>query len=348
MQKKVGKLFITAACLTLTFGLIFSQSAGAAARAPHEIEIHSFMVGTSTYAFGVAMAQFINEKKGWLKATAVEMPRTAVTSRLIIEKPGMKQKLIGFIQPEDVRIGYPPFDKFKPPYQDLRYIVAYGSVFNGFVTLDPNIKKPGDFSGKRIGVGLTPSAARVDLPKLALLASGATNLKASEYSFTAGVRALKDGLIKGLLVAGFLRDPATGKHVPNPALSELLSTSKVYFVSYDEGSYDKYTKEQGRRLSEYVIPPGGIGPQQAVPWRVAGGPIGWGCDKGMPNDVIYEFTKIMAENAHRFGDFHPSGKSITPERMAKYGYPASEIHEGALQYFREVGLDKYVGHRWME
>jgi TRAP transporter TAXI family solute receptor len=348
MKKEIKKLFILLFFLTFIFGLIFSQSAGAQSRAPHEIEIHCFMVGTSTYAFGVAMAQFINEKNGWLKATAVEMPRNAVTARLIIEKPELRKKLIGFLDLDQVKVGDPPFDKYETPYKGLRGLTAYGSVFNGFATLNPNIKKPSDFSGKRIGVGLTPSSARVDLPKLVLRASGAKDFKVSEYSFTDGVRALKDGLIEGLLVAGFLRDPATGKHIPNPAFSELLSTSKIFFVSYNEGIYDKFCREQGRRTAEYVIPPGGIGPQQTVPWRVAGGPIGWGCDKEMPNDVIYEFTKIMVENASRFGDFHPSGKGLTPARMAKYGYPASEIHEGTLKYFREAGLDKYVGHRWME
>lgn len=348
MKKRGNGIAMIALIISLVFGFVITGNVGAETKKPYNIEIHSFMVGTSTYAFGVALAQFINEKNGWLKATAMEMPRTSVTAQMIIEKPGMKEKLIGFIQPEDVKIGYPPFDKYKPPYEGLRYIAAYGSVFNGFVTLDPDIRKPGDFAGKRIGVGLTPSAARVDIPKLALIAGGATDLKVSEYSFTDGVRALKDGLIKGLLVAGFLRDPETGQHVPNPAFSELLSTSKVYFVSYEKGTYDKICEEQGRRLSEYVLPPGGISPAQTVPWRVAGGPIGWGGDQALPNDVVYEYTKIMAENAHRFGDFHPSGKSITPERMARWGYPPSEIHEGALRYFREVGLEKYVTHRWME
>ena len=46
--------------------------------------------------------------------------------------------------------------------------------------------------------------------------------------------------------------------------------------------------------------------------------------------------------------FHPSGKSITPQRMAKYGYPQSYIHEGALKYYKDAGLDRYIGLTWME
>ena len=348
MKKRVNQFVMITLVMSLVFGFVLTGNVGAQTKKPYNIEIYTFMVGTSTYAFGVALAQFINEKSSWLKATAVEIPRPTVTARMMIEKPGMKEKMIGFISTEDVRIGYPPFDKYKPPYDGLMNIAAYGSVFNGIITIDPNIKKMCDFSGKRIGLGLSPSAARVDLPKLAIKAGGAKNAKFSEYGFTDGVRALKDGLIKGLVVAAFLRDPATGKHVPNPAFSQVLSTSKTYFVSYEKGTYDKYCVEQGRRLSEYIVPPGGLGPAQTVPWRVAGGPIGWGGDKAIPNDVVYEFTRIMAENAHRFGDFHTSGKSITPERMAKFGFAPEYIHAGALKYYKEAGLSKYIGHRWME
>jgi TRAP transporter TAXI family solute receptor len=348
MKKRVNQFVMLIVVISLICGFVFTGNVGAQTKKPYNIEIYTFMVGTSTYAFGVALAQFINEKSSWLKATAVEIPRPTVTARMMIEKPGMKEKMIGFINTEDPRIGYPPFDKYKPPYDGLRNIAAYGSVFNGVITLDPNIKKMSDFSGKRIGLGLSPSAARVDIPKGAIIASGAKNVKFSEYSFTAGVRAIKDGLIQGLLTGAFLRDPVTGKHVPNPAFSQVLSTAKTYFVSFEKGTYDNICKEQGRRLSEYIVPPGGLGPAQTVPWRVAGGPIGWGGDKAIPNDVVYEFTRIMAENAHRFGDFHPSGKSITPERMAKMGTAAKYIHEGALRYYKEAGLDKYIGRRWME
>ena len=315
---------------------------------PYKIDIYTFQVGTSTYAFGVALAQFINAQSTWLKATALEIPSATTVARMIIEEPAERKKIIGFLPVDDVYAGYPPFDKYKPPYDDILNIAAYGSNFNAWVTLDPKIKTLTDFSGKTLGFGTLPSAARVDTPRDTLLASGVTTIKVAQYDFTGGVRALKDGLIQGLLVSGFISDVKTKKHIPNPAFAELLSTAKVYFISYKEGVYVNVSIKQKRRKAEYVVPPGGMSPMQTEPWRVAGYPIGWSCDRAMPDQVVYEFTRIMAENIHRFGDFHITGKVLNRELMAKFGFPREKMHSGAVKYYDEKGLAGGIGKIWID
>ena len=315
---------------------------------PYKIDIYTFQVGTSTYALGVAQAQFINAQSTWLKATALESASPTSVARMLIEESAERKKIIGFMAAEDVYAGYPPFDRYKPPYMDILNIAAYGSNFNGWVTLDPKIKTVADFSGKTLGFGTSPSAARVDAPREALKAGGAANFKVAEYDFTGGVRALKDGLIQGLLVSAFVNDVATKKHIPNPAFAELLSTAKVHFVSYTEGTYDAVSVKQGRRKAEYVIPPGGVGPMLTEPWRVAGYPIGWSCDRALPDHVVYEFTRIMAENVQKYGDFHITGKVLTKELMPRFGFPRDKMHPGAVKYYEEKGLAGGIGKSWME
>jgi TRAP transporter TAXI family solute receptor len=315
---------------------------------PYKIDIYTFQVGTSTYAFGVAQAQLINAQSTWLKATALEIASATTVARMIIEEPSERKKIIGFLPVDDVYAGYPPFDKFRPPYEDILNIAAYGSNFNAWVTLDSKIKTLADFSGKTLGFGTSPSAARVDIPRDTLLASGATNIKVAQYDFTGGVRALKDGLIQGLLVSGFISDVATKKHIPNPAFAELLSTAKVYFVSYKEGIYDSISLKLKRRKSEYVVPPGMMSPMQTEPWRVAGYPIGWSCDRAVPDHVVYEFTRIMGENIHKFGDFHITGKVLNRELMPRFGFPREKMHPGALKYYDEKGLAGGIGKIWID
>jgi len=315
---------------------------------PYNIEIYTFQVGTSTYAFGVGQAKFINEQSKWLRAKAIEIPNTVITAKMLIEEPDKRTKIFGFIDTEDPRNGNPPFDAYKPPYKNIVMVAAFGTVFNGLVTLDPNIQRAADFSGKKVGLGIGPSMARVSLPREAILASGAQNVRFVEYDFMGGVRALKDGIIQGLLVAGFCIDPSTKKFVPNPAFSELLSTAKVYFVSFEDNSYNNIAKKFGRHLAESKLPPGSISPMQTKPWNVAADVIGWACDRTMPEDVVYEYVRIMAENVTKYGEFHPTGKGLTKKFMARINQPIEYVHPGALKYYKESGLDKEIEKKWIE
>lgn len=344
-----GKFMLMIFSFILPLLLFLHESAKSAEiKQPYNIEIYTFQVGTSTYAFGVGQAKFINEQSKWLRAKAIEIPNTIITAKMLIEEPDKRTKIFGFIDTEDPRNGNPPFDTYKPPYKNIVMVAAFGTVFNGLVTLDPNIQRLADFSGKKVGLGIGPSMARVSLPKDAILASGARNVRFVEYDFMGGVRALKDGVIHGLLVAGFCIDPSTKKFIANPAFSELLSTAKVYFVSYEDGSYNNVAKKFGRHLAETKLPPGSISPMQTKPWNVATDVIGWACDRSMPEDVVYEYVRIMAENVTKYGDFHPTGKGLTKKFMARINQPIEYIHPGAIKYYRENGLDKELEKKWIE
>jgi TRAP-type uncharacterized transport system substrate-binding protein len=180
----------------------------------------------------------------------------------------------------------------------------------------------------------------------ALASGGAKNVRPAEYSFEDGVRALKDKIIDALLVATFIIDPEKMMVGPNPAFSELLATAKVKFISYEEGTYDRARSEMGlSNPYEMVIPPGSLGPMQTEPWRVGGSPICWGCATAMPDEVVYEFTRIMAANAARFTEVHISGKGINPKWMPRV-MPAEYIHPGAVKYYKEAGVASLIGKRW--
>jgi TRAP transporter TAXI family solute receptor len=244
---------------------------------------------------------------------------------------------MGFMPRYEPEVGYPPFKK---PYKGLRDISTIGFVCNGFVTLDPEIKTVHDLGGKKVGLGTSPSVARVDMPKAAVLKAGAKNVRFSEHGFVDGTRALSDGLIDALLTGGFMVDAVNIRFGPNPAMNELMSTKKVYFVSFDKAAYEAAAAELPSpdlwTNYPFVIPPGGY-KGQTEPYIAQGGPITWTVDIAMPNDVVYEVTRIMAENADKFKDYHPLGRIITPENMAKLG-SESVVHPGALQYYKEQGI----------
>jgi len=83
----------------------------------------------------------------------------------------------------EAEAGYPPFKK---PYPDIRDMAVIGFVTNGLVTLDPKIKTVHDLGGKRVGLGTSPSVARVSMPKDAILKAGVKGVKFPEHGFVDG------------------------------------------------------------------------------------------------------------------------------------------------------------------
>lgn len=58
------------------------------------------------------------------------------------------------------------------------------------------------------------------------------------------------------------------------------------------------------------------------------------------DDIVYAMTKEVFENLDEFKKLHPAYSILTKESMLK-GLSAP-IHKGALKYYREVGLDKFI------
>ena len=62
--------------------------------------------------------------------------------------------------------------------------------------------------------------------------------------------------------------------------------------------------------------------------------------KKVDEDIIYAVTKEVFENLEEFKSLHPAYQVLTKENMLK-GLSAP-IHKGALRYYKEAGLDKYI------
>ena len=57
-------------------------------------------------------------------------------------------------------------------------------------------------------------------------------------------------------------------------------------------------------------------------------------------ELVYALVKVVFENLEEFKTLHPAYEALTKENMLQ-GLTAP-IHQGALRYYREVGLDKYI------
>jgi len=62
--------------------------------------------------------------------------------------------------------------------------------------------------------------------------------------------------------------------------------------------------------------------------------------KKVDEDIVYAITKEVFENFEDFKSLHPAYEILTKKDMLK-GLSAP-IHKGALKYYRQTGLDKYI------
>ncbi len=63
-------------------------------------------------------------------------------------------------------------------------------------------------------------------------------------------------------------------------------------------------------------------------------------------DIVYALTKEVFTNFEDFKKLHPAYKTITKESMLK-GLSAP-IHKGAMKYYKEAGLDKFIAPALMK
>ncbi len=62
--------------------------------------------------------------------------------------------------------------------------------------------------------------------------------------------------------------------------------------------------------------------------------------KDIDEKIVYAITKEVFDNFETFKTLHPAYQALTKENMLK-GLSAP-IHKGALKYYRETGLDKFI------
>jgi TRAP transporter TAXI family solute receptor len=308
------------------------------ANEPYEIKIYTFQNGSSTYLFGVLLADLINENSDFLRAEALESPGTVEVTQMLINDESLRPHVVAFMNPDEAAVGYPPFEE---PYTGFRILAAYGLQNNGFITTNPDIQTLADLEGKRVAVGTQPSSVRVDLPIKTLDKMGIENVQYEYMTINAGHQAILDGQVDALLTGGFAVDPTGEQWLPNPAMLQVLSQADhVGFLSYDEDALKAVADELGGIAGQaYTIPPQGIAENQTDPYVVAAKIIGWYADQSLPDNVAKEFVRIMAENVEEFHKVHESGKYISLETMGRTGYDQSGYHPGAWEYYMENGID---------
>lgn len=210
---------------------------------------------------------------------------------------------------------------------NIRGVMSLYMSAGQMVTMQASgIKTYADLRGKKVCLG-PPGQTVVEMSKAILRAYGIDPEKDITPYYLAideGLGKLKDGEIDATFwVAG----------VPTAGLINAATTSNISFVEVSDEVLQKVATENPY-YSRYVIP--------ANTYRGQTNDVNTlkimteiFANKDVPDDIIYEFVKLALETQPQYADAHLVIREITPQNAAAI---VSELHPGALRYFKEIGL----------
>lgn len=285
---------------------------------------------------GNAIAKLVNNKRSvyGLKATA--------------EATGGSVFNINALLSGDMDFGLSQSDKASQAWRGLDEWKRTGprKKLRGVFTLNPEtvcliaavssgITSCGDLKGKIVAVGNPGSGTRQNSQD-AMATCGLT------FDDLAQAEGIKPAEAAGLLQDGRLDAYFYTVGHPNGSIKEAaVGGTKVRFVPFT--NLDELLKKNPF-YSKTVVPvklyPGVENKEDVPTFGVKACLL---TTDTVPEAAVYAITKEVFENFQTFLTLHPALAGLKKEEMLK-GMPIP-FHKGALKYFKEVGLDKYLPTR---
>lgn len=214
------------------------------------------------------------------------------------------------------------------PVKSLRSVMALHAEPLTLVVRDgAGIDSFEQIKGKRLGAGPVDSGQRILFEILA----AAMGWRLQDLTInSAGTEEAVQSFCAGDLDAVLLM----GTH-PNAATQKLLGACKGKLLSVAGPAITKTIADR-RYYALATIPAGLYGAQQAEATTLGVRATLVTTDK-VPSELVYTLVKSVSENFAEFTAQHPGLAGFKREEIAEYGLTAP-MHEGAVRYFREVGL----------
>ncbi|MDR1741006.1 MAG: TAXI family TRAP transporter solute-binding subunit [Synergistaceae bacterium] len=319
------RFFASALALFVAAAIGFSGTAVAPAEASDVfVRIGTSSVGGGFYLIGNTIAQLGTQRLKDFNFTAVTGGSVKNCLNL-----GAKEIELGMVQSSTVTNAWLGREEFKAPVKTLRYVTAiYYMPAHILVHKASNIKSIADAVGKRVDFGPIGSGIEVNIKEV-LSIYGITDKDITVVRI--GRSEIEEAMTMGDSEIGLWTTNA-----PNAQVSSMISSGKVGLI----GIEDEKIKEIVAKFPHYapsVIPAGTYdGYDKDIPVIAAVGSLLTYED--MPDNVIYEITKMLHENnkflAERLNYF--AGFNLN---MAIAGMSVP-LHPGAERYYVEKGIIK--------
>ena len=220
------------------------------------------------------------------------------------------------------------------PRKDLRAIFSiHPESITLIASAKSGVRSVTDLSGKRVNIG-NPGSGQLQNSKdvLAAFGIGTNEITAEQVKALEAPGLLQDGKIDAFFY--------TVGH-PNGNIKEATSGRlKVRIIPVTGQGIDALLKKYPYYAKTII--PGKFYPNALNTGDVEsiGVKATFVTSKNLDEKIVYAVTKEVFDNLEDFKKLHPAYSVLTKEKMLK-GLSAP-IHKGALKYYREAGLLKYI------
>ncbi|QUW21278.1 TAXI family TRAP transporter solute-binding subunit [Sporosarcina sp. Marseille-Q4063] len=210
---------------------------------------------------------------------------------------------------------------------NLRIVMAgHGGYKHLIVREDSKINSIADLKGKKVGI--SPGDIGKKLFSATIEPYGLTldDLETVPLSYTEMSNGLKDKTLDAISVLAGL---------PASSVIELGSSIDIRFLSQTEEGIKKLTADYPYWF-DATIPAESYKQEADIKTFVA--PYVIIANKDVPDEVVYDFIKIMFENESDIEAIHPEGKNYSANNEFYTQEPLVPYHEGAEKYLKEQGV----------
>jgi len=319
MKMGIKRGLLVSIVLIVIAALVF---VGCAPKAKTKVVIYTGGTAGVYFPLGSKYAEMLNKYSKIIDASAVTSG-ASVTNVKAIEK-GESQA--GLIQNDVSYYGRKGIFMFDTPVPQLQGVATwYPETIQFVVRAESDIYTLADLKGKNVAVGAPGSGTAICCEQILKAAGVWDTIKRFDLAFAEAAAALKIGLVHvGFLVAGY----------PTPAIEEIAVTTPVRILSIPDKILDKLYAEGYPFYVRQVITKGTYKMTEDV---AASAVLAMLCvHKDLPDDVVYDMTKILFEHLDELRTAHVRAADITLG-TALDGMSLI-LHSGAIKYYGEKGI----------
>lgn len=335
------KILITCLVFTVSIFLVFTgafDDAYATQKIKH-IKILGTSVGGTWYLLSLALANEIEKVSPGIKA--VGAPGGSGSNNINVSDKKAEFGMTFVPTAYEAWKGLPPI--YKKKYTNFRHIGGFATyhvevvVREGVKVADGQI--PRDLPSKRFSIGKrTWGSTQYALKAMAALGVTPEKVKASGgtihyLGYKDVITQMQDRNLDAMVWIGT---------VPNPIVLNIVERPGITMPGFtDEQAKTMLQALKPQNLFYYTRVPDNPYPGVKSGYKTVGYLASLICHKDMPDDLVYDVTKILFEK-QAVKDVFKGVEGALDLKYALSGIKDGEvlIHPGAIKYYREVGMIK--------
>ncbi|HWQ16838.1 MAG TPA: TAXI family TRAP transporter solute-binding subunit [Sulfolobales archaeon] len=342
LSKTALYVVIAVIVIAIIAGFIaYNQLAGQAGQAvKYRVVIATGGVGGVYYYYGATVAGIISNYTD-ISATSIQTAASIDNLLLIRDKTDLANGIIycATVLPDSAYLAYTgQHDRFRNATAPISILWAmYPNYLHIVTTADKGIKTLQDLKGKRVSTGAPSSGTEVEallLLRIIGIDPSKDFSKWERLGAEESANALRDGTIDAYFWSG---------GVPTGSIVELSKTLaqrglKIYLVPVTDDVINEFSKRYPGIAAPGTIPKSVYGTDSDTQtlsfWNM------FVCHKDTPPDVAYKITKAVFEHLDLLQRAVAPARDTTPQNAVKYMGGTIPYNEGALKYYKEIGVIK--------